>query len=168
MHEVGTHCHSRSYALGTRVTRVNNIAVILQHDNIHQHMWQHTYQGTRWGRIVILGRKLYGHVLTIPHTYCNMRIYIRTYGRIYTRPYYGKIYTRAWGSKVKLLNKDLNKRINLWARWPESRKLDLEAKGSKYKLLNEDLNKRINLLGQVARILKSGPEGLGLQSQAFE
>ena len=116
-------------------TRVNNIAMILQYDNMHQHIWQNTYQGIRWGRIVILGRRLYGHVLTIPHTYCNMRIYIRTYGKIYTRTY-GKIYTRAWGSKVKLLN--------------------------------TDLNKKINLLGRVARILKTGPVGRGLQIQAFE
>ena len=33
---------------------------------------------------------------------------------------------------------------------------------------NADLKKNMNLLGQVARILKSGPEGLGLQIQAFE
>jgi len=64
-----------------------------------------------------------------------MRIYIRTYGKIYTRTY-GKICTRAWGSKVKLLN--------------------------------TDLNKKINLLGEVARILKTGPVGRGLQIQAFE
>ena len=88
-----------------------------------------------------------GHVLTIPHTYYNMRIYIRTYSKIYTRTY-GKIYTRAWGSKVKLLNKDLNKEMNL--------------PGQVARIL------KTILLGQVARILKSGPEGLGLQSQAFE
>ena len=40
-HKVGTHCHTRSQALRTRV---NNTAHILQHENIHQNIWQNIYQ----------------------------------------------------------------------------------------------------------------------------
>ena len=39
-HKVGTHFHSRSYALGTRV---NNMTIILQYNDIHQHIWQNAY-----------------------------------------------------------------------------------------------------------------------------
>ena len=53
---------------------------------------------------------LWGHMLTLSRTCYNMILYIQTYGKIYPR---GKIYTRAWGSKVKLLNTELKKKMNL-------------------------------------------------------
>ena len=96
---------------------------------------KHTYQGARWGRIVIVGHMLWRRMLTLSRTCYNMILYIKTYGKVYTKTY-SKIYTKAWCSKVKVLN--------------------------------TDLKKKINLLGQVARILKTGPVGRGLQIQAFE
>ena len=122
---VGTRCHSRSNTLGTRV-----MTIYIKH--MVKYIPRHKMGTHCHSRSYALGTHV-NIMLTLSRTCYNMILYIQTNGKMYPR---GKIYTRAWGYKVKLLN--------------------------------TDLKRKMNLLGQVARILKSVPGGLGLQIQAFE